>query len=133
MKLYVDGACKTSTKTGGWAVVVTKDNQKIESIFNAEPNTTNNRMEIRAAIEALRYLNENNIKEASIYSDSMYVIGTITQNWKKNKNHDLWEELNELMIPDVKWFHIKGHDGDKWNELADTLAVEASNHIILRK
>lgn len=133
MKIYVDGACKTSTKVGGWAVVITKDDEKVKSIFNSESDTTNNRMEIRAAIEALRYLKENKINEASIYSDSMYVIGTITRSWKRNKNHDLWEELDELMIPEIEWFHVKGHDGHKWNELADTLAVEASNHIILRK
>ena len=130
MILYTDGACKTSDKTGGWAFVVIKNNNKIYSEFNSIDDTTNNRMEIYSVIKATDWLINNNITQpVTIISDSMYVIGTIMQGWKRNKNHDLWELLdNNVKKLDVKLEHTKGHSGDKWNELCDSLAVAASNY-----
>lgn len=127
--IYTDGACKTSDKTGGWAFVVIKDEEKVYSEFNSEDDTTNNRMEIMACIKALEYCLENNIKEIIINSDSMYVIGTMSQNWKRNTNHDLWRVMDDLCENiKVVWQHVKGHEGDKWNSLCDALAVAASNY-----
>ena len=127
--IYVDGACKTSDKTGGWAFVVLKDGEKIYSEFNSEDNTTNNRMEIIACIKALEYCLNNNIKEATIISDSMYVIGTMSEGWKRGKNHDLWRTMDDLCERvEIIWQHVKGHDGNEWNNLCDSLAVAASNY-----
>lgn len=129
LTIYTDGACKTSDKTGGWAFVVVKEGEKIHSEFNSEDDTTNNRMEIMACIKALEYCLENNITEVLIQSDSMYVIGTMRDGWKRNTNHDLWAIMDSL-VEEVKviWQHVKGHDGDKWNSLCDALAVAASNY-----
>lgn len=127
VKIYTDGAYAPSRNKGGWAFVVIKDNKKIHSSFFGEEETTNNRMEIQAVIEAIIWAKENKLTEIEIFTDSMYVIGTMSKNWKRNKNHDLWEILDELVLNmTISWNHVKGHEGDKYNELCDALAVEAS-------
>lgn len=127
IKIYTDGAYAPSRNKGGWAFVVIKDNKKIHSSFFGEKETTNNRMEIQAVIEAIIWAKENKLTEIEIFTDSMYVIGTMSKNWKRNKNHDLWEILDELVLNmTISWNHVKGHEGDKYNELCDALAVEAS-------
>lgn len=127
IKIYTDGAYAPSRDKGGWAFVVIKDNKKIHSSFFGEEDTTNNRMEIQAVIEAIIWAKENKLTKIEIFTDSMYVIGTMSKNWKRNKNHDLWEILDELVLNmTISWNHVKGHEGDKYNELCDALAVEAS-------
>lgn len=127
IKIYTDGAYAPSRNKGGWAFVVIKDNKKIHSSFFSEEETTNNRMEIQAVIEAIIWAKENKLTEIEIFTDSMYVIGTMSKNWKRNKNHDLWEILDKLVLNmTISWNHVKGHEGDKYNELCDALAVEAS-------
>jgi len=129
IEIYVDGAYASSRDLGGWAFVVLDNGEKIHSAFYPVSNTTNNRMEIQAALEACLWAKEQNYDEITIYSDSMYVVGSmrVDMNWKRNKNLDLWEKLDEA----VKGFHvifrhIKGHQGNKWNELCDALAVQAT-------
>ncbi len=127
VKIYTDGAYAPTRNKGGWAFVVIKDNKKIHSSFFGEKNTTNNRMEIQAVIEAIIWAKENKLTKIEIFTDSMYVIGTMSKNWKRNKNHDLWEILDELVLNmTISWNHVKGHEGDRYNELCDALAVEAS-------
>lgn len=130
IKIYTDGAYSSLRDMGGYAFVVLKDEEKIYSYFFNEPNTTNNRMEIQAVISALNWLYENNYteEEISIYTDSMYVIGSMTKNWKRNKNVELFSELDDVFLKfkNVIFKHIKGHSGDKYNELCDKLAVIAS-------
>ena len=127
VKIYTDGAYAPSRNKGGWAFVVIKNNKKIHSSFFGEEETTNNRMEIQAVIEAIIWAKENKLTKIEIFTDSMYVIGTMSKNWKRNKNHDLWEILDELVLNmTISWNHVKGHEGDKYNELCDALAVEAS-------
>jgi len=85
-------------------------------------NTTNNRMEILAVIEGLRAL--PNPTSIMIVSDSQYVINTMTKNWKRNKNQDLWEDLDALCdLHKVKWTYVRGHAGHVYNERCDKLAV----------
>jgi ribonuclease HI len=132
--IYVDGACKTSDKTGGWAFVVLKDGEKIYSEFNSEDNTTNNRMEVMACIKALEYCLNNDIEKVTLVSDSMYVIGTMSKGWKKGKNHDLWRIMDDLCERvKIMWQHVKGHNGDKYNSLCDSLATVASNYKKIKK
>lgn len=131
IKCYVDGAYSSLRNQGGWAFVVLKDNFKIHSEFFPEKDTTNNRMEIQAVIEACKWAKKYNVTKLEIVSDSMYVIGTMTMEWKRKKNNDLWEIMDNVTKDlSITWTHVKGHSGDKYNELCDALAVEASKTII---
>ncbi len=133
MIIYTDGACKGNPGSGGWgAVLLYKNHEK--QLYGSEKNTTNNRMELMAVIKALQALNRPcNIK---IYTDSKYVQNGMLswlEGWKKNnwknskkqevKNIDLWKILDvEAQKHSIEWCWVKGHNGDKYNELADELA-----------
>jgi ribonuclease HI len=137
IEIYTDGACLGNPGRGGWAAVLLhKDNRK--EISGGESLTTNNRMELRAAIEGLRALKKTS--NVIIYTDSKYVMDGITKwifNWKKNgwkgadkkpiKNVDLWQDLDiEVSKHQLKWVWVKGHSGNKFNEIADVLARSAA-------
>jgi ribonuclease HI len=140
-KIYIDGACVGNPGPGGWAAIILLENKKKE-IFGGEKSTTNNRMELTAAIKALEYFVELEKKEFSlkIFTDSNYVKDGITiwiHKWEKNnwktsdkkdvKNIDLWKKLKELTKHEkIEWNWIKGHSGDPYNELADKLAKKAT-------
>jgi ribonuclease HI len=131
--IHSDGACEPNPGTGGWAAVLQYGDRQRE-ISGCEEDTTNNRMEIRAALEALRALKET--CEVELYTDSAYLRDGITQwvpFWKKTgwrtrekkpvKNADLWRALEELTAKHVvKWHWLKGHAGHKMNERCDELA-----------
>lgn len=125
LNFYTDGACLVSKQAGGWAFYCKELSLYVCGHMN---NTTNNVMEIFAVISVLKYIYESriNVEQINIYSDSMYVIGTITQNWKINKNHKYWEILFRYLslidIP-ITFTHIYGHKGLFENELVDSLAV----------
>lgn len=128
IKIYCDGAYSSLRDQGGWAFVVIVDDVKVKSDFFPVYSTTNNRMEIQAAIEACNWAKEHKITEFSLYTDSMYVIGTMTLNYKRGKNTDLWPLLDQAVEGLlINWVHVKGHTGDKYNELCDALAVTASH------
>ena len=131
--IYTDGACSGNPGPGGWGVLlIFGDNQK--EICGGEAETTNNRMELTAAIEALNALNRP--CQIELYTDSSYVKDGITQwidRWKKNgwrtankkpvKNEELWRALDDaLSHHKVNWHWVKGHAGDPGNEKADELA-----------
>jgi len=134
--IYTDGACSGNPGKGGWGVYLKIDNEEIQ-LNGAKDNTTNNRMELLAVIEALKYLKcKSNI---NLFTDSKYVMQGIEEwihNWKKNdwktskkepvKNKELWIELDKLVsLHNIQWKWVKGHSGDYGNERADYLATTA--------
>ena len=124
-EIYTDGAYSFKNNTGGIAVVVIDNEVPIIKYNKKYINTTNNRMELLAVITALRMIQED--VPITLYSDSMYVVGSINLGWKRKKNLDLWKIYDELKKPTnftVK--HVDGHAGNKWNEVCDSLAVRAS-------
>jgi len=128
IEIYTDGAYSSSRNQGGWAFVVVQDGIKIHHSFFPEKDTTNNRMEMQAVIEACLWTKEKQVSKITIFCDSMYVIGTMTKNWKRNKNVDLWAKMDLAVTNlDITWTHIKGHSKNKYNDLCDILAVTASH------
>ena len=126
--IYTDGAYSSSRNQGGWAFVVVQNNEVIYKEYDGLINTTNNRMEIMGMLKALEWINKNSIPlPIKIYTDSMYVIGTLTLNWKMKKNIDLWQILIPLVNKDIEYLHVKGHDGNRFNEECDKWAVFGSN------
>jgi ribonuclease HI len=133
IEIYTDGACRGNPGPGGWgALLVSGKHQK--TMHGGTPETTNNRMELTAAIEALTALKGRS--NVILYTDSKYVMDGINDwmpNWKKRgwktaakkpvKNKDLWQALDEAtMRHDIDWRWVKGHDGNSGNEKADELA-----------
>ena len=125
--IYTDGACLGNPGPGGWGAVIFENGKK-KQLHGAEENTTNNRMEITAVLEALRTIPRN--VDVRIFSDSTYVINTMTKNWKRKKNQDLWPQLdNEVEARNVEWEWVKGHSGDRFNEEADQLAYREASRV----
>lgn len=133
VRVWTDGACKGNPGPGGWGALLQYGAHQKE-IFGGEANTTNNRMEIQAVIEALLLLKESCC--VHIYTDSQYVKKGMTEwisNWKARqwrtaakkpvKNADLWQQLDQLCQKhQLQWHWVKGHAGDPNNERADQLA-----------
>ena len=138
IKIYTDGSCIKNPGNGGWAAIIFMNNEKI-AITGNKKNTTNNQMELMAAIEALKKIPTG--QKVQIYTDSKYVKLGITEwiekwsqnNWKtsskqKVKNLELWVELNEISKKHkIEWFWVKGHAGNLINEEVDALAKKAAN------
>ena len=132
--IYTDGACSGNPGVGGWGVVILIPEKKPIHLHGGSDNTTNNQMELKAAIMGLEYFNIS--QNITIYTDSKYVLNGIESwiiKWKKNgwkttskknvKNKELWEILdNQISKHTIKWEWIKGHAGNDNNEKADFLA-----------
>lgn len=136
IEIYTDGACLGNPGPGGWGVVVNLGGGKEISLFGGEAQTTNNRMEIMAALKAAEYLFAQEKKEAVLYTDSNYVMLGITKwinNWKKNgwktankepvANADLWQKFDEVNSKvKIQYRWVEGHSGNPGNEKCDKLA-----------
>ena len=137
IKIYTDGSCIGNPCSGGWAAIIL-NGDKQDIISGRKKNTTNNQMELMAAIKALVFLKKK--QKIRIYTDSNYVKEGITNwikiweknNWKtankkKVKNVDLWIKLNTLSnFHDIEWKWVKGHSGDPMNNIVDKLAKKAA-------
>ena len=142
IKVYTDGACKGNPGVGGWGVYI-KTSEYEKDLYGGSPETTNNQMEMQAALEALKYLRDKT-ELIELYTDSNYLRQGITEwihNWKKNnwrtaakkdvKNKELWQKLDQLISQhQVQWHWVKGHSGDVGNEAADLLANKGIDSIL---
>ena len=134
--VYTDGSCLGNPGAGGWAaVVIERETGEVAEISGGAPHTTNNRMELIAAIAALRALKVGS--KVELFTDSQYLRNAFEKNWLRNwkargwqtaakkpvLNQDLWLELDDLMVShEVKFNWVRGHDGDHFNERCDQLA-----------
>ena len=142
VEIYTDGACRGNPGIGGWGAIL-RFNGKEKHINGAEKDTTNNRMELTAAIKGLEALKGN--YQVSLTTDSEYLRKGMLEwmaNWKKRnwktasklpvKNKDLWQQLDALSEKyTIEWHWVKGHSGHAENELADQLANEAIDAMLL--
>ena len=141
IEVFTDGACRGNPGPGGWGVLLRYNNHE-KRLYGAEAETTNNRMELMAVIQALESLKRD--CKVKLTSDSQYVLKGITEwmeNWKKRnwktaakkpvKNVDLWQRLDQArQIHDIEWHWVKGHSGHIENEIADELANQAIDELI---
>lgn len=135
--VYTDGGCHPNPGRGGWGVVVLQDGQRVRELSGGEDDTTNNRMELTAALEALRALPDG--ASVDLHTDSTYVRNGITKwiaGWREHgwrtsddadvKNVDLWQALDAAVLRhDLRWHWVRGHAGNAHNERADELASAA--------
>jgi ribonuclease HI len=124
--IYTDGSClKNPGGPGGYAAVIFREGEMMQEFSGGDTMTTSNRMEIMAAIVGLQAVQEPSV--ITLYSDSQYVIRTMTQGWKRMKNIDLWARLDDAAKPhDITWTWIRGHNGNPGNDRADALANRAA-------
>ena len=134
--IYTDGACTGNPGPGGWGVVICYDDGSIRELGGRDPKTTNNRMEMQAAIAGLEFLKTAGQNEpVTLYTDSEYLKNGITQwikSWKKKNwisstgkpvlNQDLWETLDRLNSRQIQWQHVRAHAGNFYNERCDAIA-----------
>ena len=132
--IYTDGACSGNPGIGGWGAVILLPKKESIHLHGGSKQTTNNQMEITAAIKVLQYFKEP--QDIKLYTDSKYLMNGIELwiiNWKKNgwktaakkpvKNKEMWEELDTQIAKHyIQWKWVKGHDGNEHNEMADFLA-----------
>jgi len=141
IEVFTDGACRGNPGPGGWGALI-RSGETERSIYGGEEHTTNNRMELTAAIEALKTLSEGS--QVKLTTDSEYVKRGVNEwmiNWKKRnwrtsankpvKNVDLWQELDALLESfEVSWHWVRGHSGHRENEIADQLANQAIDEML---
>jgi len=121
--LYTDGSCESNPGgRGGWGAILVGDVQGSPvRLHGAEVTSTNNRMELTAAIKGLEATPSG--AEVTVWSDSQYLVKTMTEGWRRRANVDLWGRLDQLAASHrVRWEWVRGHDGHPWNEEADRLA-----------
>ncbi len=129
--IYTDGSCLGNPGAGGWAAII-QDNHAEVVLSGNETGTTNNRMEMMAIIQALKWVkgHHGTDRKTKLYSDSSLLINTLNEDWKRKANTDLWADLDELREGlNVEWNWVKGHANNPLNERCDQLAVEEAGKV----
>ena len=128
IELYTDGSClKNPNGPGGWAVCILEDDLEYYLSGN-NSSTTNNRMELTAIIEAVSCIKYD--IECKIYTDSQLCINCATGKWKRNANLDLWKEYDNVSKnKNIKYEWVKGHNGNKYNEIVDKIALDEAKKL----
>ncbi len=126
--IYTDGSClKNPNGPGGWAFCIVNNDDTYSCMSGSDSNTTNNRMELTAVIEALNMIQE---KECIIYTDSLLTLNCAQNIWKRKANLDLWlkyDKLSKNRKINYQW--VKAHNGNKYNEIVDSLAYQVAKNI----
>ncbi len=121
IEIWTDGGCRPNPGRGGWGVVI-KDGEAVSTFHGGRRRTTNNRMEFQAVIEALKRVEPE--REAVVYSDSQLVVNVLSGKWRGKLNRDLIEKAKGLMRGrNVTFQWVRGHNGNRFNEMADALAT----------
>lgn len=123
--VYTDGSSRGNPGPGGYGAIIRHDGKEIV-LRGGEQETTNNRMEMTAILEALKWIADNP-GDAEIYSDSSLVLNSITKGWKRKKNIDIWEEIDKALAridTKIEWNWVKGHADNEYNNKVDQIAVE---------
>lgn len=134
LEVYTDGAYSSSRDQGGIGIVFLKNGKPIRKYSKMYKHVSNNKMELGAIVVALRSI-KGRVDSITIYTDSMYCIGCATLGWQRKKNKPLWREFDiqikrvQELCPNIKFEHVKGHNGNTYNEICDKLAVKASQSI----
>lgn len=125
--IYTDGSCIGNPGPGGWAFCIVENEQEYSMSDFVQSPTTNNRMELQAVIEALCCVNSGNY---TIYTDSKLTMNCAQGKWKRKKNLDLWKEYDQVCNgKNLTWKWVKGHNGDKYNELVNDLAQDEARSV----
>tara|TARA_B110000977_G_scaffold201886_1_gene299811 strand:+ start:18090 stop:18545 length:456 start_codon:yes stop_codon:yes gene_type:complete len=142
--IYTDGSCLGNPGVGGWAFVVVHNDGIVSKWANSQCQTTNNIMELTAALKALEYASDKKMTSINLYTDSNYLKNGMTQwiqSWKSNnwktsnkkdvKNESLWRDLDTLNSKlTVDWIHVKAHANNHYNNIVDKLANEAAHNAV---
>lgn len=125
--IYTDGSCLSNPGgAGGWCFTLLEHNEQY-TIYGAEESTTNNRMELQAVIEALLFVDG---PEYHLYTDSQYTLKCATGVWRRKANLDLWDDYDAaLRNRTIHWHWVKGHSGDRYNNLVDKFARKAAESV----
>ena len=130
-KIYTDGAYSSLRNKGGIGIVILKEDKLILEYSKDFANLTINQLELLAIIYALKFIKKE-VDSITIYSDSMYCIGPLNNNWKVKSNQKFWNlfareyDRVKSLCSDIKFEHIKGHNNNYWNDYVDKLAVQSS-------
>ena len=142
LSIYTDGACSGNPGPGGYSAIIKLEDGTSYELSQGYKNTTNNRMELRAAIAALNFVVDRKKNEVVLYSDSKYITDAVNQGWILNwknrklsgvKNPDLWRQFIELIeqFDELSFVWVKGHNGHEENEQCDELARKAIKGVLL--
>jgi len=125
MEIYTDGGCiENPGGIGAWAFVVVANGQVVHKDSGAELVTTNNRTELQAIIEAMRWASRNGVETATFKTDSDLTVKCGTGKWKRKKNLDLWAEFFAVRKDGFALQWLRGHNGNRWNEMADAMCTD---------
>jgi ribonuclease HI len=137
LEIYTDGSCLNNPGPGGWAYIYVQNNEIISEAYGSHEDTTNNKMELKAILQALTNCPDTYTHKV-LYTDSMYAVNGITKwlpQWKSRKfknvkNDSLWKNIDSMLNSSLEVYHVKAHSTNKWNNHVDSLAFKQAKLIL---